>query len=290
MFMKKTTYYLCLLIILSFEVSNVFAQSGKPLFPKTPGVQAYTYRNSFKNGVPETLDTIRALGFTEIESGTNPNGLTPEEFRKMLDDRGMKAPSVGASYDEIVKDPKEVARKAKVLGASYVMVAWIPHTKNEFSIVEAKKAVEDFNRVGKVLKENGITLCYHNHGYEFKPYKNGTLFDYIAENTNPEYVSFELDILWAAHPGADPVKLLNKYGSRWKLMHLKDLRKGVKGDFSGGTPVENDVALGTGSINLPAVLKAAKKAGVKHYFIEDESPSIKTQVPQSLAYLKSLKE
>ena len=73
-------------------------------------------------------------------------------------------------------------------------------------------------------------------------------------------------------------------------MHLKDLRKGIPGNLSGGTPEENDVALGTGVINMPAVLRAAKKAGIKHYYIEDESPSFATQVPQSLAYLKSVKE
>lgn len=289
--MQKISSGAWVLLFLFLSLDSCFAQSGKkPLFPQTPGVQAYTYRNSFKNGVEATLDTIKSLGFTELECGVDPNGMTPEAFRQLLDARGMTAPSVGAGYEEIVKDPEEVARKAKVLGASYVMVAWIPHEKNNFTIENAKKAVADFNRVGKVLKENGLTFCYHNHGYEFKPYQNGTLFDYIAQNTNPEYVSFELDVLWAVFPGQDPVKLLNKYGSRWKLMHLKDLKKGVKGDFSGGTPIENDVALGTGQIDLPAVLKAAKKAGVKHYFIEDESLRIGVQVPQSLAYLKSLKE
>jgi sugar phosphate isomerase/epimerase len=71
-------------------------------------------------------------------------------------------------------------------------------------------------------------------------------------------------------------------------MHLKDLRRGVTGDFSGKTAVENDVALGTGQLDLPAILKAAKRAGVQHYYIEDESPNTATQVPQTMAYLKSL--
>jgi sugar phosphate isomerase/epimerase len=73
-------------------------------------------------------------------------------------------------------------------------------------------------------------------------------------------------------------------------MHLKDLRKGIPKNLSGGTSVENDVALGTGEIDMVAVLKAAKKAGVKHYYIEDESSSFATQVPQSIAFLKSVKE
>ncbi len=285
--MKNLSYLLYTLLILTGMNQHGIAQA---LFPQMPGVQAYSYRVNFKKDVAATLDTIRDLGFKEIECGVSPYGLTTEAFKKMLDDRGIKAPSVGAGYEELVNDPEEIARKAKIMGASYVMTAWIPHDGDNFTIEDAKKAVADFNKAGKVLKENGITFCYHNHGYEFRPYEDGTLFDYIAENTNPEYVSFEMDVLWVVHPGADPVALLEKYGDRWKLMHLKDLRKGVKGDFSGGTPTENDVALGTGQVDIPAVLKAAQKAGVQHYFIEDESPVVSTQIPKSLAYLKGLKK
>lgn len=287
--MKKQSFLLSVCLACSFAFTGALAQSGKPLFTQALGVQSYTFRNSFPLGVEATLDTIQALGITELEGG-NPKGVTPEAFLQMLKARNIRVPSIGAGYEQIVKDPQDVIQKAKFMGASYVMVAWIPHQKDSFTLADAQKAAEDFNRVGKILKENGLTFCYHNHGYEFRPYKNGTLFDYLAQNTNPEYVSFELDILWAFHGGQDPVKLLNKYGNRWKLMHLKDLKKGVKGDFSGGTSTENDVALGTGQIDIPAVLKAAKKAGIKHYFIEDESPHESVQLPQTIAYIRSLKE
>ena len=285
--MKNLSYLLCLLIFLFFDISGALAQA---LFPQTPGIQLYTYRNSFKKDVAATLDTIRDLGFKEVECGVSPYGLTTEQFKLMLDERGLKAPAVGAGYEELVNNPEEIARKAKILGASYVMTAWIPHDGDNFTIEHAKKAVEDFNRVGKILKENGLTFCYHNHGYEFRPYEDGTLFDYIAENTDPEYVSFEMDILWTFLPGADPAALLRKYGDRWKLMHLKDLKKGVESNHTGHTPLENNVVLGSGQIDMPAVLKAAKEVGIQHYFIEDESPWVSEQVPQSLAYLKSLKE
>ena len=111
---------------------------------------------------------------------------------------------------------------------------------------------------------------------------------FMMANTNPAFVSFELDILWAFHPGKDPVALLKKYGSRFKLMHVKDLRKGIKGDFSGGTPVENDVALGSGQIDIAAVIKAGREAGIQNFYIEDESNDVHLQVPVSLAFLKSL--
>lgn len=285
--MKNLPYLLCIYMIFFLNINGLYAQK---LFPKMPGVQAYTYRFSFEKGVEATLDTIRDLGFKEMECGLSPYGLTTEQFKQMLDERGIKSPSVGVDYNELVKDPQEVARKAKIMGASYVMTAWIPHDGDNFTIENAKKAVADFNRVGKVLKENGLTFCYHNHGYEFRPYEGGTLFDYIAENTNPEYVSFEMDILWAFLPGADPAALLRKYGNRWKLMHLKDLKEGVESNNTGHTPIENNVVLGAGQLDMPAILKAAKEVGIKHYFIEDESPWMSKQVPQSLAYLKSLKK
>ena len=103
------------------------------------------------------------------------------------------------------------------------------------------------------------------------------------------YVSFEMDVLWTQFGGGNPVALLKKYGNRWKLMHLKDLRKGVPKDLTGGTSQENDVTLGTGEIDIPGILKEANKIGIKHFFIEDESSRVNTQVPQTIAYLKSLK-
>lgn len=285
----RKLFFLSLLTALLFgTAAEISAQSGKPLYTSPFGIQAYTYRNSFPHGVAATLDTIQALGITELEGGP-PKGMTAEEFKKLADDRNIRIPSTGADYKTLVENPEEVIRTAKVLGASYVMVAWIPH-EGSFKLEDAQKAAKDFNKAGKLLRENGLTFCYHVHGYEFSPYKDGTLFDYIAENTNPEDVSFEMDVLWAYHGGQDPAKLLLKYGERWKLMHVKDLKKGVKGDFSGSTSTENDVAVGTGQIDIPAVLRAAKKIGIKHYFIEDESSSIRYQVPQTIAYLKSLQE
>lgn len=264
-------------------------KGDEAMVAKSYGVVSYTYRNSFSKNVAATLDTIKSLGITNIEF-SNLFGKTAAELRQLLDERRMVCTSFGVGYPDLVSKTTEVANNAKTLGASFVRVAWIPHdAKVGFTIDDAKKTVADFNRVSKILKEeHGLTFCYHNHGYEFRPYEGGTYFDYIAANTNPDYVSFELDILWAFHPGVNPAKLLKKYPARFKLMHVKDLRNGVKGDFSGGTPVDNDVALGTGQINIPDVIKAAKKSSVQYYYIEDESTNVPAQVPVSIVYLKGL--
>ncbi|CAN5359675.1 sugar phosphate isomerase/epimerase [soil metagenome] len=286
--MKKILFPLCLATSLVLGQADSFAQKGK-LYTFPIGVESYTYRKSFPKSVIATLDTIKALGITDMEGGA-PRGMTEAEFKKLCDERGITISATGGGYEQLAKDPMEAINKAKALGASFVMCSWIPHQKANFNLDNARKAVDDFNRIGKTMKENGITFCYHNHGYEFHPYEDGTLYDYIVKNTNPEYVSFELDILWAQHGGADPVALLKKYGSRYKLLHLKDLKKGIKGDLTGGTPPENDVTLGEGQVNIPEILRLAKKAGVKHYYIEDESNKEYEQMPKSIAYLKSLKE
>ncbi len=285
--MKKQSYLIAITLMLLLNITGTFAQKKKPLFNFPFGVQAYTFRKHFPVSVENTLDKIQAMGITELES-SGAKGLTNTEYKKLCNDRGISIPSAGCSYEQLEKNPQEIVDNAKALGAKYVMCAWIPHKGNEFTIEDVKKAVEVFNKAGKVLKENGLTFCYHDHGYEFRPYEGGTLFDYMVKNTNPAYVSFEMDVLWTLHGGANPEALLQKYGSRWKLMHVKDLKKGVVGDFSGHTPAENDVVLGTGQANWLAILKIAKKIGIKHYFIEDESEHELENVPLSLTYLKGL--
>lgn len=110
----------------------------------------------------------------------------------------------------------------------------------------------------------------------------------MVQNTNPDYVSFELDVMWAVHPGHDPVELLERYPERFRLMHLRDLKKGVVGDLSGNTPVENDVVLGRGQVDFPAVLRAAQQTNIEYYFIEDGHPEVVDRLPKSRAYILSI--
>ena len=99
-----------------------------------------------------------------------------------------------------------------------------------------------------------------------------------------------MDIYWVQFGGGDPAALLRKYPTRWKMMHIKDMKHGVEKDMTGLTSPDNDVEVGTGELNIPEILKAAKEVGVEYYFIEDESDRIITQIPASISYLKSLKE
>ncbi|GAA5221747.1 sugar phosphate isomerase/epimerase family protein [Membranihabitans marinus] len=283
--MVKEIIKIGLLALLCINIGCGIANKGNnSLQPSQLGAVSYTFRVSLGEDIPSTLDRIKALGITNMEF-SSLFGASARDLRSMLDERGMICTSYGTSYSRIQEDLDKVISEAKTLGAKYVRVAYISHTA-PFDKSHADHAIEVFNTAGKKLKENGLTFCYHNHGYEFRPYKDGTFYDYIVENTDPNYVSFELDILWVAHPGHDPVALIQKYGDRMRLMHLKDLKKGVVGDFSGRTPVENDVVLGTGQIDMKGVLEAAKDSNIEYFYIEDESPQPYQQVPESMIFLK----
>jgi sugar phosphate isomerase/epimerase len=274
------------LVLMSCNTTSKVGKAGEPIFVAPIGVQAYSFRNYFPKDIPGTLDRIQDMGITEIEGGAGR--IPPEEYKKLCDARGISIPSTGCSFDELATDPQAVAETAKKLGSKFVMVAWVPHERGNFTLADAQKAVAVFNAGGKVLKDNGLTFAYHAHGYEFQPYGDGTLLDYIIQNTDPENVSFEMDIFWIQFGGGDPVALLKKYGKRWKLMHLKDMKEGIAKDLTGGTDVEYNVPLGTGQLDMRNILIEGRKIGIAHYFIEDESSRVVDQVPASIAYLRSL--
>jgi sugar phosphate isomerase/epimerase len=229
---------------------------------------------------------------TELEGGGG-RGVDRETFKKLVKENGLKIVATGASFERLqYKDSlQKVIAAAKDLGAQYVVCYWIPHDGDNFTYADMKKGVEVFNEAGKTLKENGLTLSYHAHGYEFREYKEGkgTLFEYMMDNTKPEYVTFQMDVFWIKNPGQDPVALLKKYPTRWKSLHLKDRRIGTLNNQNGRQDKESNVVLGTGDVGIAEIMKTAKQLGIKHYFIEDESSRALEQVPKSIAYLRSLK-
>lgn len=267
--------------LLLFSFSN-------SLFAQQIGLQLYSLRNEFKTDVPGTLAKIKEWKITKIEGG-GTYGLTVVDYKKLLKQNNLEMVSYGADFDKLAKDPLPVINEAKVFGAKYIMCAWVPHKQGEFTLDDVKKAIEVFSAAGKIAYDNGLQLCYHPHGYEFGNYEDGTLFDYMVKHTDPKYVNFEMDVFWIKHPGQDPVALLKKYPDRFLMLHLKDRAFGTEGNQEGHAPDSTNVVLGKGDVGIAAVMKEAKKNGIKYCFIEDESPKAVEQIPESLEFLRKLK-
>jgi len=257
------------------------------------GLQVWSLRETAKTDLPGSLDLIKKYGITEIEA----NGAPPvpiEEYAKLIQDRGLNAIGAHFGYDMLTKDLDTAVKNAKVLGLKYAATAWIPHdNKVGITAEQAHQAAKDFNRAGEAFRAAGIKFGWHAHGFEFVPLASEggkTAFDIIVAETKPENLVLEMDVFWVFHAGQDPVKLLQKYPGRWELMHVKDIRKGAVTGLSTGhaAPVDN-VAVGMGQIDWPAVLKAAEENGTKHFFIEDETPTPLVCIPDSLKYLRALK-
>lgn len=260
------------------------AQTAPPI-----GLQMGTFGKQLRADLPGTLKKMKELGITEVEGG-GAAGMDAEAYKKLLEEHGIKVVAIGANFDSLRLNPAKYVKLANQVGAKQVVCYWIPHTGDNFTIEDAKKGVSVFNSAGEVLAGNGLTLCYHAHGYEFGAYEKGTLFDYMAKNMDPRYANFQMDVFWIKQSGTDPVGLLKKYPTRFKSMHLKDRLPGMPDSSNGRADVEKaNVVLGTGDVGIEAVVKEGVKLGIRHYFIEDESSRSWDQVPASIEFLKKIK-
>jgi sugar phosphate isomerase/epimerase len=268
------------------------AQEGPPRFRHalngTLGLQLYSLRDHLQKDVPGTLATVREWGFREVEVA-GLYGLSPADFDRELKKAGLRCVSHHLPYERLRDDTAAALQEARLLGAEYVVCAWIPH-QAPFDREDCLRASADFTRWGKAARAQNIVFAYHPHGYEFHESPEGTLLDTMLAETPADLVSYEMDIFWVTHGGGSPVGYLQRYPGRFPLTHLKDLRKGTRtGDLSGQAPDETSVTLGTGMIDISAVLRASAKAGVKWHFIEDEHPDAIRQIPMSLRYLATLR-
>ena len=254
----------------------------------TIGLQLYSLRHRFEKGdIAGTLAMVRGWGFSEVEAAGTYK-LPPAAFAAQVKKAGLRIASTGADFNMLDSDVGSVIKDAQALGAQHVMCAWIPH-QGAFSRADVDKALPVFTKAGRAMRDAGLRFLYHVHGYEFQAGPDGTHFDALARGTEPGVVDFQMDVFWVTHGGGNPVELFAKYPGRFPSTHLKDLRKGTKvGDPTGQAPDDTSVPLGQGMIDIPAILRAANKDGVKYHFIEDEHPEAESQIPQSLKYLATL--
>jgi sugar phosphate isomerase/epimerase len=247
----------------------VFAK--EPLTRSNLGVQLYTVRNVIEKDPAATLKAIQDIGYTEVEA-TYGN---LDKIWSALKETTLKPVSVhgetavfmegGSKLDSTIADVKQ-------RGFSYIVVPYIAPAQRGGADM-FKNLAGKLNQAGEKAKAAGLTLCYHNHAFEFGPVDGTTGLEILMNNTQKDLVSLELDIFWASVAGHDPVTVLKTYSGRVKLLHLKDKAKGVATQYNENVPHSAFKEVGSGTIDIPAVLAAADAAGVENYFVEqDQTP------------------
>lgn len=256
---------------------------------KTFGAQLYTLRSIIDPKPLETLQALEALGYTEAEVIRGNMAKVWDALKQTK----LKPVSLHVDTSYFFKDIDKLnptLDDAKAKGIEYVVCPYIaPADRGGVEVI--KKLADTLNKTGERARAAGLKLCYHNHAFEFEPVAGGNdrLIDVLMKNTDPKLVGLELDIMWSQVGGVPPVDVFKKYKGRIPLVHLKNVTQ-MAPQYNERVPKEAFQTLGTGVIDIAAVLKAASSAGVKHYFVEqDQTPGNPLDsLKQSAEYLKKL--
>ncbi|WP_344852991.1 sugar phosphate isomerase/epimerase [Pedobacter jeongneungensis] len=281
----------------SFILNSSMAAAAALLVPslafapdkKVVGLQLYSLRDELPKDVRGTIAKVAKAGFKEVETyGFSIKdqfwGLTPKEFKALLDANGLKAPSGHYGLGTYLADGNTTELKAaiaaaKVLGSEYVTIPWLDDSIRK-NADDYKKIALRINEAGKMAKAAGIRLAYHNHNFEFEKHGDTTGYEILLKGTDKKFVDFELDLYWVIRSGNDPIKLFKENPGRFTMWHVKDMDK--------ANPALN-AEVGTGSINFKPIFAQAKLSGMKHFFVEHETnykPNPLGSVTASCAFIK----
>lgn len=266
------------------------------------GVQTYTVRSILPQDPDGVLKAISEIGYKEIEiSGTELDELS-ELARKhslSIPCAHFEVPLVTGNWEPwgIAPDAVDPANnwenaveRAKNAGMSFMALPYLmPSERGGLDFY--RKFADQINAAGEVCSRGGLKLCYHHHAFEFEPIESTSPFEVMIERLDPDLAGIELDIFWCSVAGIDPVMMLDSYAGRIPLVHLKDKAENTPVLYS-----EQDVSpeafkeVGNGVLDFGAILDACERAGVKHFFVEqDQCPGDPLDsLRQSYSYLASL--
>jgi sugar phosphate isomerase/epimerase len=246
--------------------------------PKTFGIglQLYTIRDAMGKDVPGSLKMVSDIGYKYLELASYENGkfygYLPGDFKKMSNDLGMEIISshAGVNPKGITSDEaKKMAEDHAKVGAKYCMQPYIADEDRK-SIAGFQKMVDDWNKVGWIMKDNGIQFGYHNHNFEFGTVEGKVpYFDVFLAEMDKDLMTMEIDLFWAIKAGINPIELFKKYPGRFQLFHMKDMYTKEAPFFK--TQSSDFAPVGAGLINFREILAAKNIAGMKYMFVEQDS-------------------
>lgn len=236
------------------------SSAGEGALLSKVGIQLYSIRDTFQADPLAALAAVAAAGFAEVEFGGGGYfERDPAELKGLLDRTGLVAPSMHAGQNELEQSLDRVILIARTVGANHVVLpASLPGTRK--SVEGYRQVAQLCTRVANRLATEGISFYYHNHDWEFTQLDGGTTgFDILTGETDPALVKLELDLYWANKAGQDIFRLFEKHAGRIELCHVKDTR-----------PSGEMTLPGEGLTDFQAIFAQASKAGLRHFFVEDD--------------------
>jgi sugar phosphate isomerase/epimerase len=244
------------------------------------GLQLYTVREQAGKDFEGTLKKVAEIGYQEVELYSFFDRKAAE-VRRALDDAGLKCVSAHYGVPALSEGLAAKIDFAKELGLQF-MICPFPGfadpsrarggsaSSDALTLDDWKWNADLFNKVGDEAKRAGLRFGYHNHHIEFREFGGVTAFDELLRRTDPGLVTIELDCGWVKVAGLDPADLIARHASRVGLLHVKDVKAGPAPSTRFGPPVPF-AEVGRGSIDWRKVFEAAKKAGVRRYYVEQDT-------------------
>lgn len=224
------------------------------------GIQLYTLRRVAQQDLAGTLAQLAKIGYREIEFAGYYNR-PAAEVRDILRANGLTAPSTHVGINVIEQTPDKLFDDSRVVGHQWITVPSLPNGPKA-TVDDWKRIAEQFNKAAAQVKAAGFRFAFHNHNAELRKIGSVVPLEILLKETDPNLVSYEMDIYWVVNGGGDPLDLLARHPGRFKMLHVKD---------SAGPPDHNMVDVGAGTIDFKTIFARAK--GVEHYFVEHDQPA-----------------
>jgi sugar phosphate isomerase/epimerase len=224
------------------------------------GIQMYTVRDQLQTDFEGTVEKIARIGYRNLEFAGYYNR-TPEQVRALLDRVGAVSRSSHIGAPLLRQDAAGQIKAAKTIGQEYITLP--SYNFGNEGLAGWRKGVAEFNQWGRMCRDAGLKLAYHNHNREFAPLEGTSGYDVLVSETDPKLVDFELDLYWAKFADQDPLALFAKYPGRFAMWHVKDMA--VTGTQKGMTPV------GKGTIDFKSIFAHARQSGMKYFFVEHDT-------------------
>jgi len=225
--------------------------------------QTYSIRSLFNDAseADATLKAVKEIGYDAVQlSGVWQ--IPVETLTEICKKYDLKICATHIGFDRLEKELDKVIAEHKFMDCPYVGIGAMPQYCREDEAA-CRKFVDDMNKYGKILSENGLALVYHNHSFEYEiKFGDECIMDILFAGA--KNFQFELDTCWVYNGKADPTEWIRKVGKRMEIIHYKDLRYDEEGKV-----ILSEV--GNGLLDWDSIIEACRETGIRWYIVEQDT-------------------